>query len=627
MTSTWCPIENTVAETLVGDGYDKFTSLGVSTYKWTLDNLADFDELDFTPVAFDVDFSYADPQSTFNAPTRPPIDYEALKLRDPGYDAGAAPAFAPRDITLDAAPSFADIQAPTLSFAPAPAAPDISAPTEPAPSEALSMPVAPDYVFPVAPTLESLHLPVVPTIALPEYQGLRPVYVEPPFNESWAFDPAAYTERFVSKIEAAITPMIAGSQALPDIIERALFEKSRTRTDQEVARNVQQAYTEFAARGFDEPQGMLNGRIIELRQAGQNSVVEASRDVLIRQMELALEQQRFAIGQGAALEATLIQLYTAENQMYLAAAQFQRDSAVAMIQYRIQSFNAQLAAYQADSQVYRDLLQAELSKIEIYRAELEGQRLVSEINQQQIQIYTAMLQSVNTRADIYRTMVEAVKVQADVQMQEIEKYKARVDAYNSRYQAYATEWQGYTASVNGQQALVDIYRTRVDAQARRVDAWATKGNMEISLGQMDLQEHNMKVEVWKQGLEKYRLLLGAEQARIGAQSTAVQAEAQMYTADASVASTASAAADRSFELGLEREKSDVETQLKTAQMAIEQAEFALTQSVEIIKAKSQVASQLSASALSAVNLGAQVQTSRSRSCNTSFSFSGEPGDA
>lgn len=627
--ATWCPITNTLAEVLVDQAHVKFMNQGTATYNLAVANLDGLNDIVMEPFEFNVSFDYVDPQATFNRPLRPDLDDALLEFRDPNVPIGPAPTFAARDLAFTDAPDI-DVPDPILNFVPRPDAPNIALPTAPNDAIELTLPVAPDYVLPPVPTMEALNLPALPAIVLPEFAVNRPEFVEPPFLETWDFTPEPYTERLVQELTDTLRPMIVGSQTLPLAIERAIFERGRSRIEVETRRAVDQAVSEFGARGFTEPQGQLSGRISDARQAGQNAVAEQSREAMIRQFELSLEQQRFAITQGAALEQTLIQLHVEEQRFLLEAAKFQMEAALAVVNFRVQVFNAQMQAYSIDAQVFRDRIQAELAKVEIYRAQLEGQRIISELNRQQVELYSARLSALNTMATFYRTQVEAVEVQAKINMQGIERYKAEMSAYETRWNANVAEWRGYSSAVEGESKRVDIYRAMVDAAAKRVDAWASRNTFEIDTERLRMQQHGVQVDVWRSsGIETLRALLDGERARLAAVGTSFDAHARLYQADAGVEQAASAAADRSFELGLARERAEVETQLKNAEMHIGQLEFLLTQAVEIQKAKATVASQLAASTMSAVNYGASTSTgnTRAQSCATNFSFAGEIADA
>ncbi|WP_440570737.1 hypothetical protein [Stenotrophomonas muris] len=602
--------------------------LGATTYNMAVSNLQGLNSVRLDPIDFNVDFRFADPQATFQRPRRPDLDEGALEFRAPDVPLPSAPGFVAAPISISEAPEL-DAQPPTLAFGAKPTTPNVVEPTLPVDPAPIVLPAEPTYVLPQVPTFEALNLPDVPNIVLPEFEAEKPIFIEPPFNETWQFEATPYVSTLVDTLTATLKPMIVGSQALPRIIEDAIFQRARSRIELDTQRNVDQAVSEFAARGFSEPQGMLAGRILEVRQTGQGAVAEASRDAAIKQFEESLANQRMAIAQGAALEGTLAQLHTDEQKLMLQAATFQRETVIAVLNARISVFNARLQAYQTDAQVLRDRIQAELAKVEVFRAQIEGERARGEINEQRVRLYESQLRGVTTLADFYRTRVEAVKVQADINRFGIDKYRAQVDAYEARWRAHVAEWQGYTASVEGEGKRADLYRTLVDANAKRVDAWAASNNMQFEAERLRMAQHGVDLDVWRAGITRWDATLSGERARLAAVGQAFDAKARIYSADAGVEQAASAAADRSFELGLARERADVDVQLQQAQMRIQQMLGLLTQSAEIQRAKAQISSQLAASTMSAVNYGASVSSGRSKSnsCSQNYSFQGEIADA
>lgn len=629
MTTTWCPALSADPATMyVGSAHDKFMQLGTSTYNLAVGNLYGLGDIAAEPMSFNVSFDYPGAQDEFNRPEPPVLDMSALNFRDPGLSISAPPDYTPGTLSIPEAPVL-DVVAPTLTFGTRPDSPNVAIPTEPSDMLAIVMPVAPNYVLPPVPTMAQLQLPDLPGITLPTAEFDRPMWVDPPFQQDWHFDPVPYTRVLVDELVGTLKPMIVGSDALPAYIEQAIWEKGRSRIELEANRAVDQAASEFAARGFTEPQGQLSGRVLELRQGGQTAMAETTRDVMIKRFELAFEQQRFAITTGAALEGTLSTIHFEEQRYLLEAAKAQMDTALAVVNMRVSVFNAQMMGYQTDAQVFRDRIQAELSKVELYRAQLQGVQALGELNTQQVQLYSAQLDGVRTMAEFYQTQVQSVKVQADINMQSIERYKAQLQAYGQRWEAYVAEWRGYSAGVEGESKRVDIYKAMVDANAKRVDAWATSGNLQVEMERMGQQAFATRTAAWSAKLEQLRAALQAEQARLEAVATSVRANVDLYQAQSQVEVAASAAADRTFELGLRRAQADVDTQLKQADQAITQAQFLLSQSVEIQKAKAQISSQLAASTMSAVNYGATVSSSmgNSRSCSTNFSFNGEIMDA
>lgn len=625
--ATWCPNENDLASVLVDNAHTTFMARGTQTYNEAINSLNAMDDIVIAPYEFSVDFNFDQQLAPFMRPARPTLDSSGFNLALPP-DPGAAPGFVPESLTFTSAPELG-ITPPTLTYGQRPDTPIIPLPVAPPPPGAIELPVAPDYTLPPVPTFEQLNLPSAPAIQIPEFQGERPVWVEPPFNETWTFDPQAYESVMLDRLVAALDPMLQAKQALPQHIEDAIFERGRSRIEVETQRGVDQAFAEFANRGFSEPQGMLAGRLAEIRQAGANQVAEVSRDVAIEQFKATLENLRFAIVQGAALEGVFIQLHIEDAKVALQAATFQRESALAVLNYRITVFNARQQAYATDAQVFETRIRAVLAHIEVYKAQIEGELARGQVNEQRVRLYEGLLRGIGVLVDIYRSRMDAVKAQTDADRNIVERFKAEVDAYDSRWRAHTAEMQAWGTGIEAEGKRADVFRTLADIQFKQVDAWATGNNQRIEQERLRIAQHGQRLQAWDGGLRRFLGQLEGERARLAAVAQRADAEARLYTADAAVEQAASAATDRSFELGLARARAHMDGQLKQAELMLTQLKGMIDQAIAIADAKMRVASQLAASTMSAVGYSASVGSSRSRSssCSTNYTFAGEIADA
>lgn len=616
-----------IAEGLVGSAHNNFFQLGRETYNLAVQSMNGMQNIGLRPINFTASFDYEAQLPEFSRPERPDIDVSALEFRAPGKPT-AAPGYDASPVSFDLPPEFKEL-APVLTFAQRPTTPNIQVPSRPTGLVEIDVPLPPDYVLPTVPTLVELNLPTVPTIVLPEFVDERPTLVEPPFNMEWSFEPTAYASALMDTLQGKIRQMIQGQEALPPAIVGAMFERMRSGIDKETSRAIQTVSSEYASRGFSMPQGMMAASIDEIVQAGLNKASEAQRDVAIKQYEETLANLRFALERGAALEGVSTSLHIEEQRLQLQAATFLRESALAVVNYRVQIFNAQMQAYQIDAQVFRDKLQAALAKIEIFKAQIEAERARGEVNDQKVRVYESMLRGVNAMVEFYRSRVEAVKTQASVNEQIIETYKADVSAYGERWRAHVAEWQGFTASMEGEAKKVDIYGASVRAHSDRVGAWSTSQSLKLEAEKLKISQHDQKLDAWKAGLQLIGQELETERSRLSAVAQRIEAQARMYSADASVEQAASAAADRTFELGLRREQAEVDTQLKLADMKIAEARGLVDQMIEIRKTLAQVSSQLAASTMSAVSYSASVGSTytNTKSCSQNFNFSGEIADA
>ena len=627
MSNACATISANPAVAYVGSAHAHFMQLGTATYNIAIENIAAMADIVMQPIQFNANFDFGMDLPEFNAPAAPVIDTTGLAFLPP--PALAEPPEAPDvGVSFESAPDNLP-SAPTLTFGPRPTTPNIPVPQSPSLPATPTIPTAPTFVLPDVPSFESFNLPTLATVTIPDFTSTAPTFIEPPFNQDWSFTQESYTHLLKHDLVAKLRPMIEGQEALPPAIEAGIFERSRSRIEVEVHREIEQAYSEFSARGLFEPSGLLNGRIMDIRQGGQNRIAEASRDVAIEQYKESLANLRFAITQGVALEGVWIQLHVEEQRFALQAATFMRESAIAVLTARVSVFNARMQAYAIEADVYRTRLQAELAKIEIFRAEIEAEIAKGQVNEQRVRLFNAQLDGIKTRAEIYRQQVEAVRVEADINRLGIERFKTEVDAYEGRWRAHEAEWRGYAASVEGEGRRADLYKSLVDGFSARVNAWATTQNVKVEMGRLKIAGHDAQLRAWSAGGDYYSKQLDAERTRIDAISRSIDARSRIYESSAQVASVHNDNQTRVFQAGLEAKRAEVDSQLKAADQAIAQMLGLVQQVVAIKTAMGQVSSNLAASAFSAVSYGASVSAGRSdtNNCSTSFQYVGEAADA
>lgn len=626
--TSYCPdIIGDPAVGFVQGGYDVFMNLTNDAYREAMSAARRLSGFTVNPVTFSANFDFNGDLRQFERPSRPDLDASAFNFARPALpDAPAS--FDAGDVNITAAPTLTAAE-PQLAFVPRPEALNIATPGDAPLVTAPTLPDEPDFTLPALPTFEALNLPAVPNIVLPTYNEAAPAFDVGDINETWSFSPESYVSEMLDRVKSRLGTMLNGGTGLPAAIEQALFERSRSRLDVDTSRAIQEAYDEFGTRGFSEPNGMLAARVERVRQDGQNRAADLNRDITIQVHNVEIENLRFSVQQGIALETAFANLQLEEQRLLLSAAQFQRESAIAVLNARISVFNARLQSYQTGAQVFAERIRGELAKAEVYRAQIDGERVRGEINEQRVRLYGEQVRTVQTLADVYRTRVQAVQAEVDTNRQIIDGYRAGVEAYGERIRAHTAEWEGYRAAVDAEGRKADVYSTMVQAFGARVQAWDREQNTKFDRERLRIQQHDQRINTWRSQLELARTELQAEQGRIGAEATRASAVSQLYSADASVAQAESAAHDRTFELGLRREEAEVNTQLRAAEVRIQESIQLLTLLSRSRETLAQVLSQISASTMSAVNFSAQVGSTRSQNngCTTSFNFNGEIADA
>lgn len=624
--SSFCTdLSSDPALVFVSGGYDTFVNLARESFELAIEQTNALNNFQVNPLEFNVSFNFDGQLAPFQRPTRPNPDLSRLEFQDPG-SVPAPPAFEPGEVPLESAPTF-DQAPPLLAFGAKPVAPAISAPTMPTLDEP-TIPLEPDYVLPEVPTFEQLNLPTVPTVTIPTFSPTAPVFDIEDISQEWSFAPETYASDLLEATKAKVLEWYQGGTGLPPAIEDALFDRAMGRVEQGNTADLQLARDIHSSLGFTEPNGLLNARVMTVMQRGKDERAKFSRELTIRFHEEELVNMRQAVQQGIALEQVLVGLHLDEQRLLLSAAQFLKDSEIAVLNARVSIFNAQLAAYQTEAQVFEARIRAELAKVEVFKAQIEGERVRGEINEQRVRQYEAQIRAVQAMADFYRTRVEAVQAETEINRQRVLVFQAQTDAFAKRWDAYGRQLDAYRADIDGQKAIGEIYETSARAFATRVNAFDVTQRTLFERERLRVASHGQQLQAWRGQLDVLLALIQKEAGRISSVAQSVDAQARMYQADAAVETAASAATDRSFELGLRKEEARTNVALKQAEVKIQEAIQLLQLLLRARETQAQVIGQLSSSAMSAVNFSAGLSSSRSKgeSCSTSVSWNGEAAD-
>jgi hypothetical protein len=494
--------------------------------------------------------------------------------------------------------------------------------------------------LPEVPTLRELNLPEEPTITLEDFGIERPDFesmLPPTINNNYYADvdtrrAQALVELRDSDLDGAAVrarwnEMILGGTGLPVPIEQALFERGIGRETQSSQQAVNQAHQEWAARGFSLPGSTLLARVSEARNTNRAARAQINRELTIQYHEKEIENLRFAVQQGVALEGQWTAQFTQTYDLARQTADGFYRVAVAVLESQISYLRAQIDVYQADIQAFRDRIQIELAKLEVYRAQLEGQRLINELNKMDVDIYLGQLQAVKTAADVYQAEISGFRAAVDAEVAKIQGFRASVDAYSALLQTDRITADVYTAKVSGEEAKVRVYTSEVQAFAERVRAYSAEVQAESSRVDAVTRIDEARVRQYVAETDAWRSQVQTDIERIRAAVNIFEAETGRYSAELSAESARVQGESRNVEIAANRTNAQAAAALKQADQQIEQMRHITSLAVASLEGAARTYSQLAASALSAVNLSASVShghsTSNSTSCQTSYSYSGE----
>lgn len=520
---------------------------------------------------------------------------------------------------LEAPPEFIGTP-PVLVF---PQEPSPTLPTPPVDDVSLVpivLPTAPVIQLPGLPELLPITLPVPPDIVFPEFTALPPGadtldITTPEF--SWS-EPG-YSSELLSAVTARLLVMLAGGTGIPEPIWLQIIDRARDEQQVLLSSADAKVLEEWALRGFTLPSGVMLQRIDDARRQSEQLVSKFIRDAAIERAKLEIDNMRFAVERSISLETMLIGHYDAVMNRSLEAAKQTVLIAIAVIQARIATFQANWAVYKIQAEVYREIIQAELAKIQLYQAEIQAQGLIAQINTQTIESYKAQVQFYESVARIYTEQVRGAVALAELNTQKVALFAQRVTAYSAQIQSYRTIYEAWQTRISAETAKMGAYEAEARAYAARIQGYAAYA------GAVDSQ-HRLMFDVATLQVNKFGALLEQEKTKLTASTANAEIEQRLNTSKVQLQQVTDLGKrlelDRAYQeasINIEEDKVLSANYQHSNDSYIKQLQFNVQVISENLRTAGQVYSQLAASAMSSVNMGASVQQSASSSSSCSKS--------
>lgn len=485
----------------------------------------------------------------------------------------------------------------------------------------VDIPSAPALAIPSEPLLHTITIPAFTFPDLPIFDAAEPEFEETDISTVIEWDEPVYQSELLDELVAKVRWMLEGGTGIPSVVEQALFDKARSREDMTAGKLVQEAFSTWAGRGFDMPPGMLAKQVSAAIENNHLAVNDLSRDILAKSAVWEIENLRFAVQQGLALEQLLVNIFNNMAQRLFEAAKYRVESQLAVYNAKVSLFNARQAGYQAAAQVYEVRLKGELSRLEVFKAEIDGQRAIGEINDQAVKLYSARMSAVESQVGIYKAQMEGARVQAEVASSQIAAFRADIEAYASKLNASKVRFDAYESQIRGESAKIGILEAESRAYAATVQAFESKNNIKTS-------RIRAQVDAIQAGVSKYTAEIQAERDRVNSEVEVIRANTGAYTADVGrytaeiqAASSEQEMHARAIEARLRNNIAMFEVQLKQydalVQRIIEEARL----KNEAAKSAAQVASQIASGAMSGMHISASLSGSGSLSGSDSLSIS------
>jgi len=154
--------------------------------------------------------------------------------------------------------------------------------------------------------------------------------------------------------------------------------RARQREEEQLERTVQDAQEEWANRGFSLPPGTLTAMVNRARVEANNKISTVSRDQAIKNIEIQIENIRFAIEQSIKLRLGAVQAAADYIETWFLAPQTAIEKAKALTESRYR-FYANTAAY------YNAIISAAELKL---KADMHNSQMVMNDNSNFVELIT-----------------------------------------------------------------------------------------------------------------------------------------------------------------------------------------------------------------------------------------------
>jgi hypothetical protein len=495
-------------------------------------------------------------------------------------------------------------------------------PTRPT-TQDVQIPAAPSLAMPALASLNDVTVPVFQMPVLGTFTDTAPVFDVAAPNPVISWSEPAYASENFDLVKQKIADMLsaATSTGLPATIEQQLFERARSREDITANKAVAEAFDTFANKGFTAPPGMLTAQVNAALEKNQLQSNALQREWLIKIADVEIENMRQAVVQGIAAENIIFNIFNNAAQRSYEIAKYTLQAQIELYQAQVGVYNALVSAYNTKAQVFKIKIDAQLAALDAYRIEIEGQKLVSEINTQKVQQYNAQVQAVVAQVEIYKAQMQGAMTQAEVARTQIEGFRADVQAYAEKVGAQKVVFDAYVAQVQGEVAKVGI----IDAEAR---SFATLMGAEEIKSNVQLKRIDAQIQEMQANTQRFAALLDRSKTELQAKLSQIQAQAQVQGLNIQYLGVQSDANAKKAEAEIRIGEQQLQTNIAITNAQIERFKVAMQKILQEAQIKAtalqsagQMAATLAGGAMAAQHVQASISASSGDSTSTSYGYS------
>ena len=224
------------------------------------------------------------------------------------------------------------------------------------------------FPWPISPSFNPVDPPTAPEVEL--YLPELPIY---PVLQAISLI-TGIRERLESDLANGVTGLNAG-------VENDIWRRQEERDRIALDDAKEKAAAEWSKRGFALPDGVLAANLQQIETEYMNKRTDVSRDIAIKQAELAFQNGQFVIQQIMAMETILINGLSKGNEISIEGYKADIEGYRARVQGAIEKVSARIKKYEAGATVYRAKAesQAAIAQVDVKAAEAEMNMTIAQM--------------------------------------------------------------------------------------------------------------------------------------------------------------------------------------------------------------------------------------------------------
>jgi hypothetical protein len=504
--------------------------------------------------------------------------------------------------------------APILNFGTAPAPFSGVIPPQPAVNLNFTYPT-PSIVLPSVPPLLALDTILLPEVVVPAFSALVPsLNATAPAIQKYTEGPL-FTSALLTEVQNDLLRALTDGTwtGLPAAAEGGLWDRGSEREYRAQA-DALADLDRMEGLGYAFPPGIWLDARLKIQTETDNTRTALSREIMVKQAELTLENITKARTESIEIESKLIDYSNQVAQRTFESCKYVTEAGVQIYNAAVEGYKASLDGYKTQAVVYEAVIRGLEATVKVYQAEIEFEHTKAQINTALVEQYKVEVDAALATLKITELQVEIIKTQAEVEKIKVEVFGAEVQAFAATVNAYNSEVEAYKTQVAAQGVIEGVFKTQAEVYGIEVDSGAKAIGAKVADYKGRIDAYTAQIEVYKAQI----------QAMIGQSQSASfynTAQAEVFRSEIQGLTAYNEVLTKQWEAAIAQGTNISQVAVKAAeangQLYISSRSLALDAS----KVGAQVCAQLGAASLNAIHWSSSVSQSASSSNSNSTSNS------